>query len=51
MIRFNNAILVALQAEDEPLEELPLDERSDEWWNRFWQVMGEREAKRMQETT
>ena len=49
MIRFETEFMTALQAENEPIEELALDNRSDKWWCKFWHIMGEREAKRLWE--
>ena len=49
MIRFESEFMTALQAEDEPIDNLPLNDRSDKWWCKFWHIMGEREAKRVKE--
>lgn len=40
MIRFNSAELTADQAEDEPINVMNFENRSDEWWDKFWMEMG-----------
>lgn len=47
MSNYKSVICIAALAEGCSIDELPLDNRSDSWWIKFWQVFGRREAERV----
>lgn len=44
-----NAVCVASLAQGLSIDELSLDNRTDKFWNEFWQLMGLNESKRIKE--
>lgn len=45
----NSVICAVSLAEGLSIEDMPLANRSDEWWDEFWQEMGLREARHIKE--
>lgn len=44
-----NAVCVASLAQGLSIDVLPLDNRSDKFWNEFWRLIGLNESKRIKE--
>ncbi len=49
MKKFNSVKHAVQLAQILPADDELFENRSDEWWCKFWHVMGEREAKRLKE--
>lgn len=48
---FNSAAYAASLAMGLPMEALPLNDRSDLWWDKFWYYYGLNESQRILEST
>lgn len=49
-MKTNNSVTCALNlAKALEIDELPLNDRSDKWWDMFWKQLGLEEAKRIKE--
>lgn len=49
MKKKSSAENVALLARGLAIEEMPLENRSDMWWDIFWTAIGKAEAERLKE--
>ncbi|MDE6585670.1 MAG: hypothetical protein K2K80_03220 [Clostridia bacterium] len=48
-MKAKSVICAVSLAEGLSIDDMPFENRSDEWWDEFWRVMGLREAQRIRE--